>query len=103
MPKIAQHGVDESSLEVTDLQFLNPTPDSLDLTQRVILHSPSMYTPTLDAFSAASYLVENGTFAAVPMIYIEMPKIHALHPKSNASVVGQHVTINDLDAVTAYA
>jgi len=34
---------------------------------------------------------------------MEMPKIHALHPKSNASIVGKHVRINDLDAVTAYA
>jgi len=61
-----------------------------------------MYTPTLDPFTAASYLVTNGTFAAEPMIFIQMPRIHALHPVSNASVEGQLVHINSLDAVTNY-
>jgi len=102
MPKIAQHGVDESSIEITDLEFLDPTPEYITLTQKAILHSPSMYTPTLDPFSAGSYLVTNGTYSSEPMIFIEMPRIHALHPKSNASVEGQVVHINNLEAVTNY-
>jgi len=102
MPKIAQKGVDDSWIEITDLEFLEPTPDSILLTQKAILHSPSMYTPTLDPFTAASYLVTNGTFAAEPMIFIQMPRIHALHPVSNASVEGQLVHINNLEAVTDY-
>jgi len=103
MPRIAQHGVNESSLQVTDLEFLNPTPETVELTQKVILHSPSMYTPTLDPFSAASWLVINGTFGAVPMIHIQMPRIHALHPESNASIIGQTVQIESLDQITNYA
>jgi hypothetical protein len=102
MPKIAQKGVDDSWIEITDLEFLEPTPDTILLTQKAILHSPSMYTPTLDPFTAASYLVTNGTFAAEPMIFIQMPRIHALHPVSNASVEGQLVHINNLEAVTDY-
>jgi hypothetical protein len=103
MPKIAQHGVDESSIEFTDLRFLEPTSDSIVLTQAAILHSPSIYTPTLDPFTAASWLVTNGTFGPAPMIYVPMPRIHALHPQSNASVENVNVTIADLDQVTAYA
>jgi len=103
MPRIAQHGVDESTIEFTALKFLEPTSDSIVLSQEAILHSPSMYTPTLDNFTAASWLVTNGTFGPVPMLYVPMPKIHALHPQSNASVDGVNVTISSLDQVTAYA
>ncbi|KUJ14279.1 uncharacterized protein LY89DRAFT_736324 [Mollisia scopiformis] len=103
MPKIAQHGVNESSIEFTDIQFLSPTSDSIVITQKAILHSPSMYTPTLDPFNASLYLVTNGTFAASPMIILPMPRIHALHPQSNASIDNQNTTIVDLDQVTEYA
>jgi cytoskeletal protein RodZ len=46
MPRIAQHDVDKSSLEFTELQFLDPTPNSLVLTQRSNLRNPSRFTPT---------------------------------------------------------
>jgi hypothetical protein len=103
MPKIAQDGVNDSSIEFTDIQFLEPTSESIVLTQKAILHSPSMYTPTLDPFNASLYLVTNGTFGASPMIVVEMPRIHALHPQSNASIDNQNTTIVDLDQVTQYA
>lgn len=102
MPKIAQHGVDESSIEFTDIQFLEPTSNSIVISQKAILHSPSMYTPTLDPFNASTYLVTNGIFASTPMIIVQMPRIHALHPQSNASVANQNVSIVDLDQVTQY-
>jgi hypothetical protein len=103
MPKIAQHDVDESYMEITALKFLNPTSDSIVLTQEVILHSPSIYTPTLDSFTAASWLVTNGTFGPVPMLMIPMPQIHALHPVSNHSVENLNITIANLQQVTDYA
>ncbi|KAE8442982.1 hypothetical protein EG329_002445 [Mollisiaceae sp. DMI_Dod_QoI] len=103
MPHIAQHGVDESSIEFTDIEFLEPTSESIVLTQKAILHSPSMYTPTLDPFNASLWLVTNGSFATSPMIIVPMPRIHALHPQSNASVENQNVSIVDLDQVTKYA
>lgn len=103
MPRIAQHGVDESSLEMTDIEFLDPTPNTVTLTQKAILHSPSIYTPTLDPFNASLWLVTNGTFASEPMSILTMPRIHALHPKSNASVIGQTVQILNLDQITEYA
>jgi len=102
MPKIAQHGVNESSLEITDLAFTDPTSNSVVITQRGVLHSPSMYTPTLDSFNASSYLVQNGQYAAEPMVMIEMPKIHAVHPKGNVSVENQKVQILSVDQLSAY-
>jgi len=103
MPRIAQHGVNESYLEMTDIEFLDPTPETVVLTQKAILHSPSIYTPTLDPFNASLWLVTNGTIATKPMNQILMPRIHALHPKSNASVIGQQVQIQNLDQITDYA
>ena len=103
MPKIAQHGVDQSTIEITDLKFLEPTSDSVVLSQAVILHSPSIFTPTLDPFTAASWLVTNGTFGPTPMLMIPLPQIHALHPQSNISVSNMNLTITNLDQVTDYA
>lgn len=103
MPKIAQKGVDDSYLEFTDVQFLNPTSNSITLTQRAILHSPSMYTPTLDPFNASLYLVTNGTIGATPMLMPMMPMIHALHPQSDASLENQVLPFVSLDEVTRYA
>ncbi|APA07312.1 hypothetical protein sscle_02g020820 [Sclerotinia sclerotiorum 1980 UF-70] len=102
MPKIAQDGVNDSSLEITELQFTNPAPDTIVLSQVGTLHSPSMYTPTLDPFNASSYLVTNGTYASEPMVIIPLPKIHALHPKSTISVKNQEVSIYNIDALSDY-
>lgn len=102
MPKIAQSGVNHSSLEITQLKFTDPTPDSIVLSQVGTLHSTSMYTPTLDPFNASSYLVTNGQYASTPMVIIPLPKIHALHPSSVVSVENQEVTINSIDALSDY-
>jgi len=102
LPRIAQNNVDDSSLELTDLEFLAPTPDTVVLTQKAILHSPSIFTPTLDAFNATLWLVTNGTFAAAPLNMLEMPKIHALHPKSNATVLNQDVALLNQDQIVDY-
>jgi hypothetical protein len=103
MPRIAQHDVNRSHLELTELQFLNPSEKTLTLSQKAILHSPSMYTPTLDPFNASLYLVTNGQYASTPMSMLTMPRIHALHPQSNATVEAQQVDILDQAEVAAYA
>jgi hypothetical protein len=103
MPRIAQKGVNESSIEFTDLEFLEPTSDSIVLTQSAILHSPSIYTPTLDPFNASLYLVENGVYSSAPMMYIPMPSIHALHPSSNVSIKNEQLAIANLAELTKYA
>jgi hypothetical protein len=103
MPKIAQHDVDASSLEFTDLQFLDPTPESIVLTQRSILHNPSTYTPTLDSFNASLYVVTNGTVATDRIMYITLPEIHATKPKATTNIEGQKVTIENIDQLTDFA
>ncbi|KAH7317912.1 hypothetical protein BKA65DRAFT_109925 [Rhexocercosporidium sp. MPI-PUGE-AT-0058] len=102
MPKIAQHQVDDSSLEFREGFFLNPTADSVQVTQNAILHNPSTFTPTLDAFPADLFLVTNGTYAAVSMLTLPMPGIHA-RKATNASIENQVIHINDLDALGDYA
>lgn len=102
MPKIAQSGVNDSSIEFTGLAFLNPTADTITLTQNATLHSPSMYTPTLDPFNASLYLVTNGQFSTNPMSYVPMPQIHALHPQSSNQLT-RTIPISDLDVLTEYA
>lgn len=102
MPHIAQHGVNESSIEFTALQFLDPSMNTITLNQNATLHSPSMYTPTLDPFNASLYLVTDGVYSAEPMTYIQMPSIHALHPESN-DTLSQQVPIANLAILTQYA
>jgi hypothetical protein len=103
MPKIAQHDVDRSSLEFKALKFENPSMKEITLTQDGVLHNPSMYTPTLDSFTAGSYLVTNGSFGAKAIIDVQMPEIHATKPKSDQGVFKQVVPIVDIDQLTAYA
>ncbi|QSZ31013.1 hypothetical protein DSL72_000574 [Monilinia vaccinii-corymbosi] len=103
MPKIAQDGVDDASLEITQLNFTNPTPDTIVLSQIGTLHSPSMYTPTLDPFNASSYLVTNGQYAPEPMVIIPLPRIHALHPKSSISIANQELSIVSINALSDFA
>jgi hypothetical protein len=102
LPRIAQHDVDHSHLEITEIQFLEPTSDSILMTQKAILHNPSKFTPTLDPFTAANYLLVNGVYGPEPMIHLPMPKIHALKT-SNASIEGARIHIDSLDQVSAYA
>lgn len=102
MPKIAQKGVSESSIEFLALKFMNPTPNSILLTQDAVLHSPSIYTPTLDPFNASLYLVTNGKFASEPITYIPMPRIHVVHPQIGANLT-QTVPIYNVDSITNYA
>lgn len=103
LPKIAQKGVDDSSLEFTELMFLDPTNDSISLTQRGILYSPSIFTPTLDAFNASLFLVENGAINPSPILTIPMPSIHALHPQGNVSIENTRVQVNSQDGLASFA
>jgi len=103
MPKIAQNGVDDTSIEFTELKFLDPTANSLSLSQTGTIHNPIMYTPTLDPFNASLYLVTNDTFAQDRIMQITIPQIHALHPTSQSTIVSQTVYIENMDQLTDYS
>lgn len=102
MPRIAQNLVNKSSLQFYELQFLNPTPNSVTLNQTAQLHNPSAFTPTLDAFTAGLFLVTNGLYAATQFTSIDFPVIHALHPNTNVTTVNQVLEITNQDELTAY-
>ncbi|KAG9242033.1 hypothetical protein BJ878DRAFT_426769 [Calycina marina] len=103
MPKIAQSGVDKTYLELTDLKFINPTQETLEITQTAILHNPEIFTPTLDAFPVQSYFVVNATGEQLgPMLEFQFPKTHALHPTSVNTAALQECLIEDADVVNQF-
>jgi hypothetical protein len=102
MPRIAQNGVNDTSLQINYVEFLNPTEDSITLTQSATLYNPSVFTPTLDPFNASLYLVTNGTLAAEPMTYISMPSIHATH-QGNITINNQVIPITNPDRLADFA
>ena len=73
------------------------------VTQRIITHNPSMYTPTLDPFQGGTYVVTNGTYSEKPILYLPVPSTHTLHPVSNAAIVNATVPVYDHDQIALYA
>jgi len=103
MPKIAQHDVDASHLELTELKFLDPTTNTFTIQQRAILHNPSKFTPTLDGFLAASYYVSNKTgWSPYPLTSFNIAKMHATRPSALAVVSPQKADIANMDQAKAY-
>jgi len=102
-PNIAQHDVNKSHLEVTELQFFEPTPNSLSVTERITTHNPNMYTPTLESWSGGTFVVTNGTYSENPILYLPVPSTHTLHPISYAAIVNATVPVFDHDQIALYA
>lgn len=102
MPKIAQSQVNAASLELLDSTFSDPRSGAITISQKAILHNPNTFTPTLDGFPAELYLVTDGQYGAQPMLSLPMPKIHAAHGKTNATITNADSTFESLDQVTAY-
>jgi len=103
LPKIAQDDVNRSHLELLELKFLEPTADGFNIQQTARLHNPSKFTPTLDGFYAASYFVDNKTgIEPEPLTHFMMPKVHAKHPSSVASVAPQRAEISNMDQAKLY-
>jgi len=63
-----------------------------------------LFTPSLDSFIAENYFVRNATgeYGPAALVGLQMPKIHAEHPKSNATLEPQRYTILSHDEVDAY-
>ena len=95
-PRISQHGVNASTLEVQSLVLTNPTPTSFYLKQVSITRSNSSYHPDLDAFNASLSL--NGTGS--PYAYITIPATHATAVAY--SIVNQTVQIVDPVSFAGY-
>ncbi|MCJ1244257.1 hypothetical protein MMC30_001455 [Trapelia coarctata] len=94
-PKIAQNGIDDSSLLVTSIVLSNPSETAFHLHQVSTSLNDSPYHPHLDAFNASLALEGNN-----PYTYVTIPAIDA---EANSTViVDQDVAITDLKAFTDY-
>ncbi|KIN06829.1 hypothetical protein OIDMADRAFT_46754 [Oidiodendron maius Zn] len=103
MPRIAQDGINASTLTLSSLQFLNPTPDSFTLSANATQYSSSIFTPTIDAFIASMHLVTNGSASPNAITQIAMPQIHVRHPNTNIAIDNQKVPVLNFDQVTDFA
>lgn len=96
-PKIAQHDVNDSTLDITEMVISDPTPDSFQLNQTQVIGSHSSYHPEIYAFDAAVSLAG----AAAPFATVRVPGVKS---KDGAEVeVSQAVDLSDADAFGDYA
>lgn len=95
-PRIAQNGINKSTLRIDSLELSDPSPNSFHLKQKLIIGNHNIYHPRLDAFNVS--LSTHGT--GKPYAYVEMPAIHATEEVT--SYVSQMVQIVDVEAFTAY-
>jgi hypothetical protein len=96
-PHFAQSAVNASTINITSMALLNPTPDSFDLNLVSVLGSKSSFHPQLDAFNASVYLPGS----SAPIMYIQIPAVKA-QDGAVTTIEGQHITIADIEGFTKY-
>lgn len=96
-PRIAQDGINKSTLEVQSQILSNPTPESFHLEQTSVIGNHNRYHPRLDAFNAS--LSIDGP-ALRPFAYLQFPAIHAT--ETATSYVNQTVEIVNPDEWARY-
>lgn len=95
-PKIAQHDVNDSTLNITSMVISNPTPESFSLKQTQVIGSHSSFHPKIYAFEAAVSLG-----AAVPFATVNVPSVKS---KDGAElIVEQTVDLSNASAFGDYA
>ncbi|KAJ4343298.1 hypothetical protein N0V87_000520 [Didymella glomerata] len=95
-PKKAQHEINASTIEVTNMEVTNPQTDSVHLKIDNIIRSDSSYHPRIEGFRAGMSLD-----GQEPFIYINIPESKS--EKETYITVDQDATFNSVDAFTAYA
>ena len=99
-PSMAQQAVNKSWLEVKTITVTDPSNETVHMQQDAILHSSSIFTPTLDAFDASLFL-ENTEPNIKPFATLRLPKVHST--KSTPVGVDQKVTIQDMNQFIEYS
>lgn len=94
-PRIAQNGINSSTLIVNSLELSNPTSNGFHLTQNSTIINNTPYHPRLDSFNASLSLRGGDAYA-----YVELPALHAT--QSGTNLIDQDVTLADPAAFTAY-
>ena len=87
--------MDDATIEVTDLQALDPTPTSFHFVQQSLSHSYNMYHPFLEAFNGSLALA-----GSAPYCLVELAAITS--GTSVPAPIDQIVQITDLQAFTDY-
>lgn len=96
-PHLAQSAVNDSTINITSMALLNPSPDSFDLNLVSVLGTKSAVHPELDAFNASVYLPGS----ASPIMSIEIPAVKS-RDGAVTTITGQHITIADIEGFTKY-
>lgn len=101
-PRIAQNGINKSTLSISSLEVWDPTPDSFVIKERFIIGNHNIYHPRLDAFNVS--LSADVSFSdggpGRPFAFVELPAIYA--KEQVTSDIEQVVRIIDVDAFTDY-
>ncbi|KAF2662927.1 hypothetical protein K491DRAFT_752843 [Lophiostoma macrostomum CBS 122681] len=95
IPNIAQHDINDSTLEVKEMDVTSPTPDGVHLKLSNVAKSKSSFHPTIDAFLGGLSLDDN-----TPFININVPEVKA--EAETPIVVEQDVKFASKDAFIAY-
>ncbi|KAL1609208.1 hypothetical protein SLS59_001572 [Nothophoma quercina] len=95
LPKQAQKEINASTLEVTNMEVTNPTPNSVHLKIDNTIRSSSSYHPRIEAFRAGLSLPDQE-----PFIYINIPE--AKSEGETFITVDQDATFESAEAFTAY-
>ncbi|EED17083.1 conserved hypothetical protein [Talaromyces stipitatus ATCC 10500] len=96
-PKIAQHDVNKSTLNITNLAFSDPTPTSIHINQTQVLGNKAIYHPTIYAFNATIALVG----ATAPLAVVPVPRTET--NDGAVIVVDSNLDLNNTEAVTNFS
>ena len=95
IPNIAQHDVNDSTLEVTAMDVTSPTPDGVHLKLTNLVKSDSSFHPTIEGFQGGLSLD-----GKTPFLYIGIPEIKS-EAETNVNVE-QDVKFANKDAFNEY-
>ncbi|KAH8700683.1 hypothetical protein BGW36DRAFT_357336 [Talaromyces proteolyticus] len=95
-PRIAQNDVNDSTLNVTQLVFSDPAPNTIHVNQTQVLGNKAIYHPKIFAFNASLGLAG----AAAPVAYVMVPQIQA----EDGAIINVDTTLQlyNLDATTEF-
>jgi hypothetical protein len=100
-PAIAQAGVDKSTLNLTEMILNSPTPNSVVVSQKGILHNYTPFVPHLDAMNVSLFL-EDTEPNIKPFAQIEMAAVKS-GKQTPVSIQNQTMRIIDMEQFIRYS
>lgn len=101
-PRIAQHDVNESSLEVISLSFTNPRPNAVHANQTQRLTNKSKYHPKIYSFNNTISLLtgEDDSPNPEPITWAIVPEFQA--NDGELIIVDTDLQLDNIDAATKF-